>query len=59
MGKPIPDTIGKQREASWAGRGLDLPHGPDVRSFNPAVGSVAAAMRGVLGMPEWFLLDRC
>jgi len=48
MGKPLPEGIYKEQSASRMG--LNLPRGPDPRSFNPALAISAAAGRSMLGM---------
>jgi len=50
MGKPIPDSIHKNRTESAAGKGLRLSRGPDPRSFNRNHGSIAEIMRLSLGV---------
>jgi len=48
MGKPLPNSIYNEQTASRMG--LNLPRGPDPRSFNPAQAAVAAAGRTMLGL---------
>ena len=48
MGKPLPESIYKEKTASRMG--LNLPRGPDPRSFNPALAITAATGRTFLGM---------
>lgn len=48
MGKPLPEGIYKEKTSSRMG--LKLPHGPDPRSFNPALAVTAAAGRSIFGL---------
>lgn len=49
MGKPPPDSIYMQNQQ--ATRGLQLRRGPDPRSYDPVKAGIAAAGRGLYGMP--------
>ena len=48
MGKPLPDSIYMERSATRMG--LNLPRGPDPRSFNPGLAMTAVAGRSMMGM---------
>jgi hypothetical protein len=48
MGKPLPDGIYKERTSSRVG--LNLPRGPDPRSFSPALAVSAATGRSLFGL---------
>ena len=48
MGKPLPEGIYKQKTA--ASMGLNLPRGPDPRSYNPALAVSAAVGRSMFGL---------
>jgi hypothetical protein len=48
MGKPLPSSIYNEQSASRMG--LQLPRGPDPRSFNVGLATVASSMRPMLGM---------
>ena len=48
MGKPLPESIYMNNSVSRMG--LNLPRGPDPRSYNPALAITAAAGRSLLGM---------
>jgi len=49
-GKPIPDKFHAERLNSPEGHGLDLPRGPDTRSYNSAAAGIAVVARSLLGM---------
>ncbi|KAI1080003.1 hypothetical protein F5B20DRAFT_147853 [Whalleya microplaca] len=49
MGKPLPDSI--YQKDSVHRKGLQLPRGPDIRSFDPSSAAVADIARSFLGMP--------
>jgi len=48
MGKPLPDSIYKEKTASRIG--LNLRRGPDSRSFNRGIAATAAAGRAMMGL---------
>ncbi|KAF7315697.1 hypothetical protein MIND_00085300 [Mycena indigotica] len=48
MGKPLPDSIYKEKTASR--HGLQLQRGPDPRSSNFALGMIAETARTVMGL---------
>jgi hypothetical protein len=48
MGKPVSDRIYNEKVASRMG--LNLPKGPDPRSYNPVLSMNAEIGRSVLGM---------
>jgi len=48
MKKPLPDGIYMKKSASRMG--LNLPRGPDPRSYNPASAITAVAGRSFFGM---------
>jgi len=50
MGKPLPDKIYNSPSASRMG--LNLPRGPDPRSFHPGIGGIAAVGRQMFGMDD-------
>jgi len=50
MGKPLTESIHKERCESQHGKGLRLNRGPDPRSFNAASAGIKAAARAMLGM---------
>lgn len=50
MGKAIPDWIYRPLINGPGGKGLDLPRGPDPRSFNPAGAAMAVLGRAMLGL---------
>jgi hypothetical protein len=52
MGEPVSDKIQNERSKSVHGMGLDLPRGPDPRSFNAAKMEINKKMRSVFGMDD-------
>ena len=48
MGKPLPEGIYKKKTTTRMG--LNLPRGPDPRSFNVALAISAATGRSMFGM---------
>ncbi|KDQ17573.1 hypothetical protein BOTBODRAFT_29748 [Botryobasidium botryosum FD-172 SS1] len=48
MGKPLPDKIYKKKTPSR--HGLELPRGPDPRSFHPGHAAVAGTARAFMGL---------
>lgn len=52
MGKPLPMKIWKKNQNAPGGLGLQLPRGPDVRSFDPLQAVIATMGRAILGMDE-------
>jgi hypothetical protein len=52
MGEPVSDKIQNERSKSVHGMGLDLPRGPDPRSFNMAKIEINKKMRSVFGMDD-------
>ncbi|KAH8586022.1 hypothetical protein B0O99DRAFT_695870 [Bisporella sp. PMI_857] len=50
MGKPLTEKIYNNRLKSVHGKGLDLPRGPDPRSFNSRTAETNAMARDLLGM---------
>jgi len=48
MGKPLPEGIYNEKTTSRMG--LNLPRGPDPRSFNPALAISAATGRSMFGL---------
>ncbi|KDQ17582.1 hypothetical protein BOTBODRAFT_29757 [Botryobasidium botryosum FD-172 SS1] len=49
MGQPLPDSIYK--EVDPARHGLELPRGPDPRSFHAGHAALASQMRPLFGLP--------
>lgn len=50
MGKPLPLKIFQNNKKGPGGFGLELPRGPDKRSFDPAQAAIAVMARQMLGM---------
>jgi len=50
MGKPIPDSIDTERGSRPHEKGLELPRGPDPRSFDAASVRMNEMMRGFVGL---------
>lgn len=48
MGKPLPNSI--YNSLTLDRRGLKLERGPDKRSFNFGIGSIAAMAREMMGL---------
>jgi len=48
MGKPLPESIYMKQSATRMG--LNLPRGPDPRSYNPGLAMTAVAGRSILGL---------
>jgi hypothetical protein len=52
MGKPLTDSIYERHSKSQHGQRLNLPRGPDPRSYNRESAAVNEMARGLLGMDE-------
>jgi hypothetical protein len=50
MGQPVTAKIYDKHSKSQHGQGLDLPRGPDSRSYNSQSAAINETMRGFLVM---------